>query len=253
MPDQANADAALQATVAGNGVVSTQDNQLRSYAEPQADGAVESAGDERPSQCSSNSDIARERLVLCCNEALQRGKQGGLASLQAYRDAGAALREMKELLPRGQFGPIAQARCGCSKQWCARLMQLDREWADVRAALQWADSTGSTLIRKAHSVDGALALVRAWRTAQNGDARPKAATRARRPGPTQREVAHLKKMLNALARYIAVLEGELAAYTGTPNGERQNIDAADRNKVQKVAMLWFRAGTTVKVRLPHIN
>jgi hypothetical protein len=113
MPDQANADAALQATLAGNGVVSTQDNQLRSYAEPQADGTVQSAGDEPPSQSSSNSDIARERLVLRCNEALQRGKQGGLASLQAYRDAGAALREMKALLPRRQFGPIAQARCGC--------------------------------------------------------------------------------------------------------------------------------------------
>jgi hypothetical protein len=78
MPDQANADAALQATVAGNGVVSTQDNQLRSYAEPQADGAVQSAGDEPPRQSSSNSDIARERLVLRCNEALQRGEQGGL-------------------------------------------------------------------------------------------------------------------------------------------------------------------------------
>jgi hypothetical protein len=65
MPDQANADAALQATLAGNGVVSTQDNQLRSYAEPQADGTVQSAGDEPPSQSSSNSDIARERLWSC--------------------------------------------------------------------------------------------------------------------------------------------------------------------------------------------
>jgi hypothetical protein len=122
-------------------------------------------------------------------------------------------------------------------------MQLDREWADVRAALQWADSTGSTLIRKAHSVDGALALVRAWRTAQNGDARPKAATRARRSGPTEREVAHLKKMLNAAARYIAVVEEELAACTGTPNGKRSGMDAADRSKVQKVAKLWLRPGT----------
>jgi hypothetical protein len=191
----------------------------------------------------SNSEAALEGLVDRCNASLQCGEQGGLKSLEAYRDAGAALRELKELLPGGEFGPVAEARCQCCKQWRARLMQLDREWADVRAALQWADSTGSTLIRKAHSVDGALALVRAWRTAQNGDARPKAATRARRPGPMEREVAHLKKMLNALARYIAVLEGELAAYTGTPNGERQNIDAADRNKVQKVATLWLHPGT----------
>ena len=79
----------------------------------------------------SNSEAVLEGLVDRCNASLQCGEHGGLKSLEAYRDAGAALRELKELLPRGQFGPIAQARCGCSKQWCARLMQLDREWADV--------------------------------------------------------------------------------------------------------------------------
>jgi hypothetical protein len=191
----------------------------------------------------NNSKTAIENLIARCNESLQRGKQSGLASLEAYRDAGTALREMKEFLPRGQFGPMARARCGCSKQWRARLMQLDREWADVRAALKWAHSTGSTFIGKAYSVDGALVLVRAWRTAQNGDARPKAATRARRPGYTEREVAHLKQRLSAAVKYIAVLEEELAAYTGTPNGERQDIDAVDRGKVQKVVTLWLHPGT----------
>jgi hypothetical protein len=191
----------------------------------------------------SNSEAVLEGLVDRCNASLQCGEQGGLKSLEAYRDAGAALRELKELLPRGEFGPVAEARCQCCKQWRARLMQLDREWNNVLTALQWAESGRRQVGRKAYSVDGALALVKAWRRAEDGGARPKAATRARRPGPTEGEVAHLKKMLNALARYIAVLEGELAAYTGTPNGERQNIDAADRNKVQKVAMLWFRPGT----------
>jgi hypothetical protein len=59
----------------------------------------------------------------------------------------------------------------------------------------------------------------------------------------EREIAHLEKTLNAGARYLAVLEEELAACTVTPNGERQNIDAADRSKVQKVAKLWLRPGT----------
>jgi hypothetical protein len=191
----------------------------------------------------SNSETAVESLIARCNESLQRGKDSGLASLTAYRDAGVALLELKDVLPRGQFGPIATERCGCCKQWRARLMQVAREWDDIGRALEWADSGRSNLSHKAHSVDGALSLLRAWRTARNGDARPKAATRARRSGPTEREVAHLKKMLNAAARYIAVVEEELAACTGTPNGKRSGIDAADRSKVQEVATLWLRPGT----------
>ncbi len=138
-----HADAPPEAVVAGDGVASMQHNQLRSYPEPQADGSVQSAGSEPPSQSSSNSDMARESLVLRCNEALQRGKQGGLASLQAYRDAGAALRELKDLLPRGRFGPEAQARCGCSKQWRACLIKLDCEWDKVEAARRWAETDGA--------------------------------------------------------------------------------------------------------------
>ena len=76
----------------------------------------------------SNSEAVLEGLVDRCNASLQCGEQGGLKSLEAYRDAGAALRELKELLPRGEFGPVAEARCQCCKQWRARLMQLEREW-----------------------------------------------------------------------------------------------------------------------------
>src|ERR1700738_3329289 len=122
----------------------------------------------------SNSEAALEGLVDRCNASLQRGKQGGLASLEGYHDAGAALRELKELLPRGQFGPVAQARCGCSKQWGARLMQLDREWNGVVAALRWAETNAREPLRKAYSVDGALVLLKVWHRAEDGDARPKA-------------------------------------------------------------------------------
>src|SRR5271166_4910792 len=134
----------------------------------------------------SNSQTAVESLVSRCNESLQRGKQSGLASLEAHRDAGAALRELKELLPRGQFGPEAQARCGCSKQWRACLIKLDCEWDKIEAARRWAKTNGRELFRKAYTVDGALALLKVWRRAENGDAGPKAATRARRPGPKDR-------------------------------------------------------------------
>jgi hypothetical protein len=191
----------------------------------------------------SNSQSAVESLVASCNEFLQRGKQGGQASLEAFRDAGAALFELKELLPRGEFGRVANERCRCSKQWRARLMQLSQEWDEFLAALRWAEADAPELLRKAYSVDGALALLKVWRRAENGDAGPKAAPRAPRPGSEDREIAHLKGMLNAGVRFIAVLEEELAARTGTPNGERLDIGAADRSKIQKVATLWLRPGT----------
>jgi hypothetical protein len=126
----------------------------------------------------NNSQIELQTLVSRCNDALARGRQDGLASAQAYREAGAALRALKELLPHGQFGPIATKRCDCSKQWRARLMLLDRDWADVEAAWRWAESCGRQLGAKAYSVDGALSLMREWRRVQSG------ATAAVRPSPT---------------------------------------------------------------------
>jgi hypothetical protein len=244
MPDQANADAALQGTAAADGVVSTQDNQLGSYAEPLADGAVQSAGDEPLSQSSSNSNIARERMVLRCNEAQHRGKQSGLASLEAYRDAGAALRELKELLPRGDFGPVAQARCGCSKQWRAQLMRLDREWDNVLTALRWAESSGRQFGRKAYSVDGALALIKAWRRAESGAAPPNPTCRTAKPSSASllRENAVFKYRLNASTELIKVLEEELAK-SRSAEQHRQDIDAPDRDEIRKLTACWLRGGT----------
>jgi hypothetical protein len=190
----------------------------------------------------SNSQTAMEGLIARCNESLQRGKDGGWASLTAYRDAGLALLDLKDIVPPGQFGLVATERCKCCKQWRTRLMQLAREWDDIPHALEWAENSGSSLIRKAYSVDGALALLRAWRRIQSGDAqRKQPGTRRRRSGSMGREIADLKEKLSAEAAYIAVLEGELAA-TQTPNGAHQDLDDADRSEVQKVAALWLRPG-----------
>ncbi len=69
-------------------------------------------------EAGSNFQTALDGLVERCNQSLQHGMEGGLASLEAHRDAGAALLEAEgALLPWGQFGPVAEARCGCSKQW----------------------------------------------------------------------------------------------------------------------------------------
>jgi hypothetical protein len=244
MPDQANADASLQATVAGDDAVSTQSNQLRTHAEPQADDAVQSADDEPLSQSSSNSDIVREGLVLRCNEALQRGKQSGLASLEAYRDVGAALRELKELLPRGQFGPVAQARCGCSKQWRACLIKLDCEWDNIEAARRWAETKARELLRKAYSVDGALALIRAWRRAASSAAPSNLKHRTAKPSSASllRENAVFKYRLNASTELIKVLEEELAKFRSVEQ-QQQEIHAPDRDEIHKLTACWLRGGT----------
>jgi hypothetical protein len=194
----------------------------------------------------SNSVTALESLIARCTESLQRGKEGGMASLEAHQDAGAALVELKDLLPRGKFGPVAEQRCGCTRQWRARLMELSRHWHDVQAALRWAEADAPELLRKAYSVDGALALIKVWRRVNNGHARPARKPRTAKTGSgsiLHREVAALKQKLSAAAGYIAALEEELAARAVTPNTGRQDIDATDRRKVRSVASLWLRPGT----------
>jgi hypothetical protein len=194
----------------------------------------------------SNSQAMLEGLVVRCKESLDRGRQGGLASLHSYRDAGATLRELKELAPRGDFGRIADTRCGCSKQWRARLMMLDREWQSVQTAMRWAESSGRVLGRKAYSVDGALALLNEWRRAEAGGARLTQSSRTGKPraASTLQEIAILKETVGAARAYIAGLEQELAAFRSVAsNTPRQEIDGHTCDKIRKVAALWLRGGT----------
>lgn len=160
----------------------------------------------------SNSETALNAAIGRCIDSLQRGAQGGIASLQAYRDAGAALRELKDVAPRGQFGTLAASRCGCSKQWRARLIKLDARWDDVQTAMLWAEGAGKLLARKGFSVDGALALLSAWSRGQNGDCHsPEVASEARRRSVSlAAQNSLLRRQLDEAAIHIAALEAELA-------------------------------------------
>lgn len=191
----------------------------------------------------SNSKTTVDALVMRCNDALTRGRQIGLASTGAYREAGAALRALKDLLPHGQFGPVASKQCGCCKQWRTRLMKLDREWADVEAAWYWAETCARQLGAKAYSVDGALALAREWRRAQSGY--PHSALHTPRTSKARvellRENANLQEKLAAAQAYIAALEERLSRFGSETNV--QDIDEQTMLKVGKVAALWHRGGT----------
>lgn len=160
----------------------------------------------------SNSQVELEALIERCNGAIKRARDGGLVCLEAYRDAGATLLALKLLLPRGQFGPVADERCHCSKQWRARLMKLHRRWDDILSAVRWAEGCAVDLGRKAHSVDGALALLKKWRRATNGDGQPTPTARnaSSRSDSLAAKNALLREQLSEARAYIASLERELA-------------------------------------------
>ncbi len=187
----------------------------------------------------SNSQAEIQALVGRCGEALARGRRGGLESLQAFREAGSALRAPKEVLPRGQFGPIAEQRCGCSKQWRARIMLLDREWTNIETALEWARGSGRQVDGRAYSVDGVLAILRQWRRLQLGVGRKTSSNKLQKQS-FARENARLRDRLSAAKAYILILEERLDFSRDKP---QQEIDEQTRIKLQKVAALLNRGGT----------
>jgi hypothetical protein len=151
---------------------------------------------------------------------------------------------MKELLPRGGFGRVAEERCRCSKQWRARLMQFDREWDNVLTALRWAESSGRQVDRRAYSVDGALALNKVWRKAERGNAPTNPTCRTAKPSSASllHENAFFKDRLSAATGLIKVLEEELAKSRSVEQ-QRQEIDASDRDAIHKTMACWLRGGT----------
>lgn len=153
-----------------------------------------------------------------CIAALEHARQAGRSSLEAHRDAGAALAALKENR-RGTFERTASEHCGCTPQWARRLMTLHREWERVVAAREWAEHWRKDLLPKLNSVDGALSVLQDYKTETLGE--DKKGPR-RKVSLTQRlkdENAQLRESLvaanDALAAanaQITVLEAELSNY-----------------------------------------
>ena len=182
-----------------------------------------------PSSCGgagSNSQAEIEALLTRYKGALDRGRAGGFESLHDFRDAGAALCALKAVAPKGQFGRIADDQFDCSKQWRARLLRLHQKWPDIEAALGWAAASGRELGRRAYSVDGALALLKEWRLAQNPGAQPATCGRANKPtvSSIRGENAALRAELSDAKARIVELEEKLAAVQSVvPATEPQDL------------------------------
>jgi hypothetical protein len=149
------------------------------------------------------------------------------ASLQEYRAIGEALIKAKPLLP-GRYLKWAKETFGFGKQWCSNLTILAAYWNHYQQAKASAEDRGQLLTGKAHSVDGAVALIKGWKKAS--DPSPEEATTPQRPklsevkanleaACAELDAARVQiqerdaKVAEALAR-ISDLEAQLAALGG---------------------------------------
>jgi hypothetical protein len=220
-----------------------------------------------------------ERLARQYRESIGRARAGGWHALKEFRAAGAAIREMKAILPRGDFGPEIEERCGCTRQWAARLMKLDREWDDVVAGFGWTREAKPELDCSSYSVDGALRVAKLYRARKDGyepQVRRRSSTRSSKilddlaaarerlaaleleASGIRKQLADAEKELKAaklrcvaalgnvdfLHEHLAGLRSRLAEYEGIAwSASPLPIDEITKKKVLKVAALFERGGT----------
>jgi hypothetical protein len=155
------------------------------------------------------------------------------AALEANMRIGGHLRELRKILPHGEFGREVKAQLGFDRQWSARLMQLHEEWPYVLKAIELAKST-DRLRRSELGVDRALTLLAAWRreTASgdnSGSSDKSFSGNSYVPKETiskKKLIEQLKKLAMKLLlalirarRHIAFLESEIERLSGAAPAE----------------------------------
>jgi hypothetical protein len=173
---------------------------------------------------SSEATAVVQAITQDIESRLSTARGASEASLQEYRAIGEALIKAKPLLP-GCYLKWAKETFGFGKQWCSNLTFLAASWTDYQQAKASAEDRGQLLTGKAHSVDGAVALIKGWKKAS--DPSPEEATTPQRPKLSEvkanleaacaeldaaRVQIHERdaKLVEALAR-ISDLEAQLAA------------------------------------------
>jgi hypothetical protein len=234
----------------------------------------------------SNSEHAIDGLAARYREAMGHARLGGSRSLKDFRAAGAALHEMKGIL-LGRFGSEIERRLGCSRQWAARLIQLDREWEDVVAAFRWAEEAKPKIAWSSYGVDSALRLAKMYRASKGGpqasggrrSSRPRSkireelaaaleqvaalkndVSRARKElAAAETALANMKLRWVAAKGNVAFLDEQLAelrerladcegmAWSSAP----QPIDDITKEKVRKIGAYFFRATEGEQISAAH--
>jgi hypothetical protein len=210
----------------------------------------------RKPKTAGNSQAKLDAHAHRCRMALDRANRAGRHSLDAYREAGAELRKMKEIIKRGQFGAEVKKRCGCTRQWAARLMRLDEDWGDFEAALKWANGVGVNEF----TVDSALALINRYRIRNDEQSSgreqpsPKPAKEELRTAlstakrdldaATKQHAAAqevLKSQLAAANAYIWLLEVKIRSETTTSNPKP--FEEGQLRRLEHVGDRWLRGAT----------
>jgi hypothetical protein len=158
----------------------------------------------------SNSEHAIDGLAARYREAMGHARLGGSRSLKDFRAAGAALHEMKGIL-LGRFGSEIERRLGCSRQWAARLIQLDREWEDVVAAFRWAEEAKPKIAWSSYGVDSALRLAKMYRASKGGPQASGGRRSSRPRSKIREELAAALEQVAALKNDVSRARKELAA------------------------------------------
>jgi hypothetical protein len=115
----------------------------------------------------TNSEAETEALIAEADRDLSSAGNN-LDGLKAHSRAGQRLIELKAHLDHGKFEPVVEARLGIKRQRRAQLMKLARKFSETQTAIEWAKAN-DRLTRSAYSVDGALALLKAWQHRDDPD------------------------------------------------------------------------------------
>jgi hypothetical protein len=187
----------------------------------------------------SNSETVIDAIFDTVRRKCRAASGKSFDALKANAEIGGHLRELKEHLGHGNFGREVETRLGIGRQWRALLMKVAQEWPDIVTAITWA-KTNNRLTRSEYSVDGALALLAAWRreTVSGGDNSESGGETFCEHSfvPTEivskvKLIEYLKRFLMILLlellrarRHIAFLESEIERLSGAPYADAPCAD-----------------------------
>jgi hypothetical protein len=172
----------------------------------------------------SNSEAETEAIIAKADRYLSAAGNS-LEGLEAHAGGGHQLIDLKSHVGHGNFEQIVEARLGIKRQRRAQLMKLARKWPHILTAIEWAKAA-NRLTRSDYSVDGALALLKAWQHRDDPDAQC-------RPGHRRAEakqticddssvsngtgfILFLLEQLAVARQRIAFLESEIERLSGSP-------------------------------------
>jgi hypothetical protein len=119
------------------------------------------------------------------------------AGLQPNIDAAAAIGTVKATLGHGEFGRFRDEELGISKEYCARLLKLNKLRPHLSDALAWA-ATNNHRLAECRSARSLITLVHDW-LKRDRPSKPRAISK-KRDAPQAQDAEAISKLRSDLAR-----------------------------------------------------